>query len=287
MGELLSVSFWKHEVPSWFNLTKHSEFEMTTRVELMYEPKVQDARRAVRSDPTMIAVLAEAPDPGVLERFLIEYCSRGVHVTEPVEGWIRRAGERCVAIGLPEIGNALIKHAKHEAGHAQLFAADTRSLVARWNERNVAARLDADALMNRPLTRGAERYIELHERVIASEVPFAQVAIELEIERLSVSLLPPMLAQFRRVLGDSIMDRLTFLAEHEALDVGHTHLNESMMERLLAVRPESAEQLAETGRQALAAYMQLFGECLQSANAAKVRVEAARTRSPEVDVRTE
>ncbi|MFY0539080.1 hypothetical protein [Nannocystis pusilla] len=52
-------------------------------------------------------------------------------MTAPVEGWIRRAGERCLAAGLNEIGNALVAHARHEAGHDAMMVDDTRSLAAR------------------------------------------------------------------------------------------------------------------------------------------------------------
>jgi hypothetical protein len=239
---------------------------MSSLVDTLYEPHVAAARNAAAHHPSVAALLDPALKPEALERFLLEYCAHGVHVTEPVEGWIRRAGERCKELGLRSVGDALIKHAAHEANHHELFIADARHLAARWNRRG-HTQLDADALIERPLTEGMRKYIDLHEAVIASEHPYAQVAIELEVERLSTTVLPGLLEQFQRVLGRDVLSQLSFLTEHAALDVGHTHLNGRLLEQLLALRPEVAEQVANVGAAALDAYMQFFGECLSAVRA--------------------
>ena len=46
--------------------------------------------------PGLAVILSPTVDPTLLELFLVHFCAAGVHMTEPVEGWIRRAGERCV-----------------------------------------------------------------------------------------------------------------------------------------------------------------------------------------------
>lgn len=233
---------------------------MTSLVDTLYEPHVRAARAQAESHAFLAELFAtSAPE---LERFLAEYCARGVHVTEPVEGWIRRAGERTKQVGLSAVGEALIKHAAHEANHHEMFVEDTRMLVERINRRG-RGQLSADALMAQPLTEGMQKYIALHEDVIASDLPFAQVAIELEIERLSTTVLPQLLEHFQRVLGREVLMQLSFLTEHAALDIGHTHLNTRMMEQLLTERPEAAERIAQIGAAALSAYMQFFDECLR------------------------
>jgi hypothetical protein len=236
---------------------------MSSLVESLYEPHVASARAAAESHPCVAALLGAELDAATLERFLLEYCAQGVHVTEPVEGWIRRAGERCKTLGLASVGDALIKHAAHEANHHEMFIADARHLAQRWNRRG-KTQLDADQLIARPPTAGMRKYIELHESVIASETPFAQVAIELEVERLSTTVLPKLLDQFQRVLGREVLMQLSFLTEHAALDIGHTHLNTRLLEQLLTQRPKAARAVAAVGAAALEAYMQFFGECLAS-----------------------
>jgi len=102
-----------------------------------YTELVDPARR--RMSASRFATLLSAPSISCdqLEAFLIQFCSLGVAMTKPVEGWIRRAGERCVAIGLDELGHALIRHASHEAGHHELMIADTESLVLRRHQRGL------------------------------------------------------------------------------------------------------------------------------------------------------
>lgn len=239
-----------------------------THVKDLYEPRIARARAMVGEARIVERLLAPDIDARLLLRFLIEYCAHGVGVTEPVDGWITRAGQACARQpGLQALGEALAAHARHEAGHHVMFIEDTRKLVARWNAAGHPA-LDADALLARPPTVAMRRYTELHEATIAGELPAAQVAIELEIERLSVVLLPDLLAQFRRVLGDDVLDGLSFLTSHAELDVGHTHLNTRLMETLLAARPEAAGDLARVGGEAMFIYLAFFDECLALAEGA-------------------
>ena len=240
---------------------------MTSSIQELYEPCVRDARRILSEHPTMVALLDPAIHPVVLERFLIQFCAMGVQMTRPVSGWIRRAGERCLELGLGEIGHSLVKHAAHEEGHDLMLVNDAQLLVSRWNERGSKRRLEVDVLLAAPATPAIEAYARLHEETIESDMPYGQVAIELEIERMSTTFGPQQLALCKRVLGVNILKGLSFIEEHVALDVGHTALNEKIMARVLSARPDAALRLAEIGGAALRAYVRFFGECLEVAYA--------------------
>jgi hypothetical protein len=233
-------------------------------VDEIYTPRVVRSRDAVADAGILRTILNRAVDAQSLERFLIEYCSLGVQITQPVEDWIQRAGRRCSEIGLPEIGTALCDHAAHEAGHHLMFIEDTKALVTLWNTRR-AWPLDAETLIARSPTRAMQDYMALHEETIVGPRPFGQVAIELEIERLSVVLVPKLLAQVELVLGNEVAGSLSFLRSHGELDIGHTHLNSRIMESLLRRRPEAAEELARVGAEAMFIYMRFFDECWQAA----------------------
>jgi hypothetical protein len=208
----------------------------------------------------------------VLERYLIQFCAFGVQMTRPVDGWIRRAGERSRELGLDDVGQSLVKHSKNEAGHHLMLMNDTRLLVERWNGRGLPE-IDAERLMASPATPAILAYVALHEETIASELPYGQVAIELEIERMSTIVGPVQIAQFKAILGPEIRNGISFLEEHVALDVGHTALNLKMLERLLALRPDAVTRLVEIGAVALRTYVAFFGECLA---VAQHEVEALR-----------
>jgi hypothetical protein len=111
------------------------------------------------------ALLSPDISPALLERFLIEWSARGAYMTEPVEGWIRGAGERCVALGQEKLGRALITHAKHEAGHHLMTIEDARVLVRRWNARH-AQQLDADALVAQAPTEAMRQYRQVHDEAM-------------------------------------------------------------------------------------------------------------------------
>jgi hypothetical protein len=238
---------------------------MNSLVKTSYEPLVADARERFASSQALAEMLAPGVRPERLELFFIHFCAFGVQMTEPVDGWIRRAGARCTALGLTDLGRSLTAHAKHEAGHHLMMIADTRKLVASWNARR-AFQLDANELLALSATNGVARYAALHEEVIAGDAPYGQLAIEYEIERLSVTSGPAVLGQCASVLGRESLAGLSFLEEHVAVDVGHTKFNELQLERLLADRPALAAGLGDAGTRALDAYATFLADCVAQAD---------------------
>jgi hypothetical protein len=199
-------------------------------------------------------------DPARLELFLIHYCARAVPMTEPVEGWIRRAGERCEDLGFARLGRSLRMHARQEANHHLMLIEDVQRLVEDWNQRYCSA-LEVDALLHAPPTSAIRAYVSLHEDVIAGPAPFCQLAIEYEIEGLSVNMGPAFIKQCARLLGPAFLQKLSFLTEHVSIDVGHTKFNYLQLERLLAGAPSLAFLLGQVGNKALEAYGAFLAEC--------------------------
>lgn len=241
-----------------------------------YGEGIFSARSAVTASDEMRCLLDPRASNDLVIRFWIEFCSRAVHITEPVEGWIRRAGERCELLGLKDLGRQLKAHAKHEAGHHLLLIEDTHRLVARWNRTHIE-RLDAEQLLARPKTGPMHAYIQLHEQVIASDRPYLQVAIEREIEGLSTAIGPPMVEQCRRVLGEQGMGDVHFLTEHVEIDVGHTILNEKLLTSLLSANAGAMVPAVAVGTTVLRIYAAFLGDCVRAAmnhTATPVRVNA-------------
>jgi hypothetical protein len=232
-----------------------------------YEQAVEPARRRFADDPAVRLIQDPAIGAAHLEAFFIYWSALGVAMTEPVEGWIRRAGEACVRVGGPgleELGTALQKHAKAEADHHLLMIEDLRRLCAR---REAAGREapDPDELLAMEWPEPAHRYRKLHEDVIAGPEPFGQIGIENEIEMLSIELGPPLLANARELLGEDITDDLTFLTDHVTLDVGHTKFNRRQMAKFLDERPDALDALVTAGVEALDAYRSFLAHCVSLA----------------------
>lgn len=239
-----------------------------------YLPHVLETRKRLETDAVVRTLLSPDIHPALLERFLIEWSARGAYMTEPVDGWIRGAGERCIALGLQKLGQGLVTHAKHEAGHHLMTIDDAKSLARRWNTR-YAQQLDVDALIAQAPTEAMRQYREVHDEAIASDLPIAQAAIEYEVGYLAVELVPRILEQVTRVLGQETRDMLTFLNEHAAVDVGHTALNERMMEEVLTTRPQDAQRLASVGARGLDCYLRFLDDCLRASQGTFTRLSAA------------
>jgi N-acyl-L-homoserine lactone synthetase len=231
-----------------------------------YEQRLTQARNHFAERKSLSMILDTRLEADLLHIFLVYFSALGVGMTEPVESWIKRAGERCHEIGLSEIGSALIRHAKQEAGHHRLMIDDAHILARNWNQRRGVRPLDSQALLSRSLPPAVMQYRSLHQRVIEGPAPFAQVAIEYEIEALSVRFGPALLGQCKRLLPKEALTGLSFLTEHVALDTGHTKFNERQLERLLDERPESLEDLIDAGVAALNAYGDFLDACLSAAN---------------------
>src|SRR5262245_702148 len=126
-----------------------------------YEHLLAPARERFAASPGLQAIQSRS-DAVFFELFLLHFYALGVRMTEPVEGWIRRAAASCAALGLSELAQTLIQHAQGEAGHHLLMIADVRSLAARWNACRTPA-VDAEALLNQAPSPGVRRYCQVHE----------------------------------------------------------------------------------------------------------------------------
>jgi len=203
-------------------------------------------------------------NPRFLESFLLYFSAIGAQMTEPVESWIRRAAERCAALGLQELAEALTRHARAEAGHHLMMIADLRSLATHWNSRHTPL-VDADELLSLTPSYGASRYCLVHEENIAGNTPFAQIAIEYEIEQLPLRYGLLFIGRCLEIFGPEILPSLSFVTEHIDLDIGHTHFNAQQLSRFIDLRPDSLPSLIAAGSAALDAYAQFLTDCVELA----------------------
>jgi hypothetical protein len=232
-----------------------------------YDELLAPARKRF-DDSEAVRVLRSNGDAAFCEYFLINFCALGVHMTRPVESWIRRAAARCSDMGLVRLGLMLDRHAAAEADHHLLMIADLKSLAARR-----ALPVDDAALLARPPTPGVAHYCLIHEENIKGATPFAQVAIEYEIEMLPLRYGALVVERAVKLLGADILSCLSFVTKHIALDGAHTDSNARMLADLIARAPEGLTALAAAGSSALDAYAEFLGDCVRLAE------EAARTAS--------
>ena len=231
-----------------------------------YEAALQPARRAFGENWALKQLLDPRIDPELLELFFVHFSAFGFRMTDPVEGWLRRASARCKEIGMVEFAKALNGHASAEAGHQLMMVEDARALSRHWNESH-ASKLDPDALLASPPGPGATRYIGLHEAIISGPKPYAQFALQYEIEMLPLRHGPQLIEQCNRLLSPEVSKGLSFLTEHIVVDVGHSKFNARQMERLIAERGDDVPVLIEAGSSVLAAYAEFLCDCMSAAEA--------------------
>jgi hypothetical protein len=158
------------------------------------------------------------------------------------------------------LGRALQRHAEAEAGHHLYHRHDFETLVVLWNQRwrPTIRAVDITAI---GVTRGGERYCDLHEANIRGEAPFCQLAIEYEIELLPVELGPLFVHNCVRLLSPDILTSMTFVTSHIELDVAHTKFNAHFLSRLIDDDPRRLRPLVAAGAAALGAFADHLTEC--------------------------
>lgn len=196
-------------------------------------------------------------DAKTLGWFLIYFCSHGVAMTQPVELWIRRAGERCLALRYTELGDELLKHSKQESNHHIMMIRDATALIHWWNRKHDLKLLPED-FIKLTSCKSAVPYETVHEKYIESDTPYGQLAIEYEIEKISIVHGPILIKQCIQNYGIGILMKLGFIRHHVKLDFWHTRWNQEMLTRLLKQHPDTLEHLIAAGTEAIRAYQAFF-----------------------------
>lgn len=240
------------------------ETQVKRNLYAIYESQIESARLRFKQNSGLEKIFSPDIDSTVLELYLIYFNAHGVAMTDAVEDWINRAGDRCLQLGYTKLGQLLRTHAQQEADHHLMMIKDTHSLVASWNTHHTQ-QLNAEWFLSLPIAESIHRYRQLHEDVIVSNTPFTQVAIEYEIEMLSVRYGSQLIQQSQKVLGSKITEGLTFIEEHVSVDIGHTQLNAKLLKNFLQEYPENVNVLVEIGGKALDAYAGFLNHCLRSA----------------------
>ena len=226
-----------------------------------YEQLIGPARQQFAFSHGIRGMVSPDIDARTMAAFLLHFSALSVPITEPVEGWIRRAGERCEALGLAEIGKALRGHSKAEAGHHEYHKRDFINLIRFWNTR-WSPQVDPDAIRAHGVTPGGQRYTRVHEETIAGPTPYCQFAIEYEIELLPVQYGSRFVENCVRLLGGEILECMSFATSHIEFDVGHTKFNARFLGRIIAESPDRVAPLVKASTAALDAFGEHLTECM-------------------------
>lgn len=224
---------------------------------LTYESALQNHRAQF---PKYINPFFKEQDPKVILLFWINFSYLGVGMTEPVEHWIRRAGESCKNLGYLKLGEQLRKHAIHEADHHLMMIEDAKKLTAIWNKQ-YKPHLEVDDLLAQPFRDCVLAYRDLHEFHISGKTPYCQIAIEYEVENLSVAYGKEIINHTCTMLGEDIKHCLSFVDDHARIDVAHTLFNRKAISEFLESNPHTLKDLIAVGCQVLGVYGTFVAEC--------------------------
>lgn len=207
--------------------------------------------------------------PQKLHAFLLTWTAFSIKMTEKVETWIKQAGEQCESLAFKEVGAKLKYHAAQEAGHDQMLVADLKVLINKWNLL-YNDNLTENDIFKLGQPQNTDEYVALHENTIKGQHPYTQVAMEYEIERISIMFGPKIIENIIYTLGEDFEPAISFLTDHVLLDQGHTKFNIDLMERCFAAQAD-LNQLVHTGKTALKIYAGFLNDCIELSRAISER----------------
>ena len=232
------------------------------KVDLSYERQMQEARRAFAASSVFKEFFTPLLDRKLLELFLIYFSAAKACFVEPIADYVKRAGDRCRELGYEELGNYFLHHSDEEEGHELWAADDTRRLVEFWNQRR-EPKLDAKEFLDSNRTPAVKRYHQLHADIVNGGAPYGELAIDVEIERISVKVGPSLLFLSLFKLGPRLISQLSFVRKHVQADIFHNTVNVKVLKNFVSKNPDTLNPLVDAGKLTLDVYHGFAKECLE------------------------
>lgn len=239
-----------------------------------YQKRCEIARQNFASKPVVREIFVAGIEPQLLKLFMIHWSALSAGLTEPIPVYLKRAGERCAELGLPEMAEFFHEHEEEEDGHENWAIADVRKLVEIWNRETPNFPLDVEELLANKFSPAVKRYHQLHESVIEGDAPWDELAIDVEIELISTTYGPILLKNCVACMGQNAFPSISFLHEHVSADVGHTETNFQVIHELISRHLEYTHSLVGTAIAALDSYADFLEEAMIQAKKVHDRLTA-------------
>lgn len=230
-----------------------------------YQKRCELARQEFAQRPVVKEIFAEEVEPKLLELFMIHWSALSAGLTEPIPVYLERAGERCKNMGFQTMAEFFYEHEEEEDGHDNWAIEDVEKLVKSWNQENSDFPLDAKKLLDNKMSPAVKRYHKLHEGAIEGDSPWAELAIDVEIELFSATYGPILVQKWVNCMGEDSLSNISFLHKHVLADVGHSETNFEVVDTFITQHPESIDNLVETGTKALNCYADFLEDAMNYA----------------------
>ncbi len=223
-----------------------------------YEQQLTDARVKFAHS---INALTTQSTPQDLAFFLLNYCALGATMNKPIESWIKKASKHCQKLNYLELANYLQQHAQQSTHHQALLRHDTQALT-HWLNKKYQLNLDSQHYLKQKATTGIKQYQKLREQHAKGATPYCQLAIDYEVERLSIVHGFTLVKLCACKLGLPILKNLSFIRENVKREAGEHQASQQQMQKFLKANPQKLMPLVEAAKTALDAYHYYLQDCL-------------------------
>lgn len=237
-----------------------------------YQKGAELVRQKFASKEIVKELFERQVNPKLLKLFMIHWNALNAGLTEPIPMYLKRAGERCQNMGLGFMADFFYEHEHEEDGHEDWAIDDVKELVSLWNKEEPNHKLDAKNLLAKKISPTVKRYHELHEQIIEGGSPWAELAIDVEIELIATTYGPVLVRKWIDCMGQESLSKVSFLDKHVSADVGHTKTNFQIVDRFISEHPESVNVLLKTASDVLNIYADYLEEAMAYAREVYVNI---------------
>lgn len=221
-----------------------------------------DARFALAEREAVAHLLAPEVDPTLLLGFMVEFAALSVQLQEPVEQFLVAASGRCEQLGERKAARELLRLAHDAIERYADFADDTRALTLRWNAAH-QPELDLTGLLTQPNTRAMRRLFALHNQLVTSDEPWAELALICELESMTAAVAPLLVLHAERRLGADIRSGMRgVIGTAVAGDRGRAR---TCLAQLFVDDPARLATIVHTSERLLELYGDFLDDCMVAA----------------------
>lgn len=224
--------------------------------------ELAEARFALSERDAVQTLLEPEVDPTLLLGFMVEFAALSIQLQEPVEQFLVAASWRCDQLGERELADTLLRLALDAIERYADFADDARALILRWNDQH-RPELDLTGLLTQPNTRAMRRIFALHNQLVTSDEPWAELALIYEIESMTAAVGPLLVLHAERRLGPDIRSGMRGVIGTAV--AGERGRARASLARLLAEQPDRLATIARTSERLLDRYGEFLDDCMVAA----------------------
>ena len=223
---------------------------------LLVEPRVEFANLVNR--------LMSRSQLNTLEFFLLHHCVLGRLMTEQIGDWLNAAVNKSDALGYGELSRSLAEYRDIGFKRHELLGKDL-PLLLQWINRRHQIELVSSYFHKKSVSEGVKKFLKLHEQVLKGKQPYRELAIQYEMERITMVHGYTLIQWCKLRFGKSVLRNLSAFRYQIKNNQQRTIILEQIQKQFIKKHPEVVDDMIEASVATLECYARYLVDCFDLA----------------------